>query len=152
MDKDNLMTVQEFNSAINRWALKIQSKAQSTLGTNTHSKGALSGSLQRFVDRFSEKDPAYKVAYRFQLYGVFRHWGAGRGYKIKNFVVSVNKKSKVKRFSPIDMTIKRHPLNWIDKHIDDSKMELADIMLDFYRDRVLERLLNEIKKAKIHKV
>ena len=82
------MTVQEFNLQIAKWAEKIRNMSQATLGSGTHSSGRLAANLAKFIDALSADEPAYKVAFRFDRYGVFRAYGAGRGWVVINGVLA----------------------------------------------------------------
>ena len=146
MDDERLMTVGEFNAAVRKWAIKVEVQSRSSLDAGTHGSRHLASNLLRFVDSLGADKPVYKVAYRFDLYGIYRRWGAGRGYKIKDFKVTVTRKTK-----KYGNEIRRKPLDWIDRHIDDNADELVDIMCNYYRDVVIERIKGEITKAKIHK-
>ena len=83
MDDERLMTVGEFNAAVRKWAIKVEVQSRSSLDAGTHGSRHLANNLLRFVDSLGTDKPVYKVAYRFDLYGIYRRWGAGRGYKIK---------------------------------------------------------------------
>lgn len=146
---EKLMTVDEFNIAVKKWALKVKLESVGNLRSDTHSSGHLANNVTRFVDSMAANKPVYKIAYRFDLYGIYRRWGAGRGYKIKDFKVTVTRKHHG-LFGDAD-EIRRFPLDWIDRHIDAHTGELVDLMCDYYRDVVIERIIGEITKAKIHK-
>ena len=85
MAEEHLMTVEEFNQAATKWALKIRAQSRSSL-SRTRASGRLAILLEQFVDKESSDKPAYKIKFNFLRYGVFRAYGAGRGYVIVNGV------------------------------------------------------------------
>ena len=50
MSEPKLMTVQEFNAQVLRWAEQVRSRARMTLRGGTHGSGHLADKLQEFVD------------------------------------------------------------------------------------------------------
>lgn len=89
---DDLMTVQQFNNAVAKWAMKIRRDARATLSAGTHSSGNLAAWLSQYVDKATDggkyiPGAAYKVAFSFPRYGAFRAYGAGRGWVRHNGVL-----------------------------------------------------------------
>lgn len=91
MSDEKLMTVQEFNAQVLRWAEQVRSRARMTLRGGTHGSGHLADKLQEFVDTAkhltaslsgeqTNDAAAYRIAFRFDRYGVFRAYGVGRGW------------------------------------------------------------------------
>ena len=64
MDEGHLMTVEEFNQTVTKWALKIRSKSRSSL-SQTHASGKLAINIAQFVDKEASDKPAYKVKFNF---------------------------------------------------------------------------------------
>lgn len=180
MDKDNLMTVQEFNLQVTKWAMKVRRAAKQTLSTQTHSSGMLGLRLAQFIDKISSQDPAYKIKFQFDRYGVFRAYGAGRGYVIVNGQIvrgvrvrsdrdiklkvfndaarryvkngyTVSQVNRLKLYETDNSTIVRHPLDWIDIHIEQSINNLADKVQEFYGDEAVRQIAEHISKMKIAK-
>lgn len=176
----NLMTVEQFNATINEWAEKVRRASGSSLQTGTHGTGKLRESLTPFVDSYDKQSPAYKVAFRFLRYGVFRAYGVGRGYIAVNGTVVrgghtttlqqvrdrrlriiANRaadgltKTQLRRskIGGVDdkRAIKRKPLDWIDGHLNGSVGQLADAVQAYYGDAALRNMLAEFKKTKIVK-
>ena len=83
MADEHLMTVGEFNNLVTKWAMKIRAQARGTL-SRTKASGKLSIRLAQYVDQLSNDKPVYKVKFDFERYGVFRHYGVGRGYILVN--------------------------------------------------------------------
>lgn len=79
------MTEAEFDAKLVVWANRVKSMASGVLSTKTHSSGQLNQSLARFVDKMRDNVGRH-IAYRFEQYGVFRHYGAGKGWVIINGV------------------------------------------------------------------
>lgn len=180
MDKDNLMTVQEFNLQVTKWAMKVRRAAKQTLATQTHSSGQLAFHLAQFIDKLGSQEPAYKVKFQFGRYGVFRAYGAGRGYVIVNgqimrgVRVRSEREIKLKVFNAVasryvqkgfttkqvnrlklyetgNDSIVRHPLDWIDIHIEQSIGNLADNVQEYYGDEAVRQIAESFGKMKIVK-
>lgn len=176
----NLMTVEQFNATVNEWAEKVRRASSSSLQTGTHGTGQLRESLTPFVDSYDKQSPAYKVAFRFLRYGVFRAYGVGRGYIAVNGTVVrgghtttlqqvrdrrlriiANRaadgltKTQLRRSKIGDVddirAIKRKPLDWIDGHLNGSVGQLADAVQAYYGDAALRNMLTEFNKTKIVK-
>lgn len=179
MAEDHLMTVDEFNQAVTKWALKIRAQSRSSL-SKTHASGQLAININQFVDKESSDKPAYKIKFNFLRYGVFRAYGAGRGYVIINGVpvrgYRVRSERDIrKRFFGAEAkemlengyrtreinvakkvykdkgNVMRTPLNWIDRHIQANVSELADTVQEFYGDEALQNMLRNFNQIKIVK-
>lgn len=179
MAENRLMTVEEFNQAVTKWALKIRAQSRGSL-SKTHASGKLAINIDQFVDKLSDHDPAYKVKFNFLRYGVFRAYGAGRGYVIVNGVpvrgYRVRSERDIKkrifggeakemlengyRMREINVAKKvlkdkgdvmRTPLDWIDRHIQANVNELATTVQEFYGDKALQDMLENFNKIQIKK-
>lgn len=179
-DKDGLMTVEEFNLQVNKWSLQIALAAKATLRDKTHGTGNLANYVTRFVDKTSNDSPAYKVKFQFDRYGVFRAYGAGRGYVILNgqivrgYRVRSVRDIQLKRYSSLasrmlqkgysrqevntakiygegNSQILRTKLDWIDVHIDSKVERLADLCQEYYGDEAAKQILTHLDKIKIVK-
>lgn len=180
MSDEKLLTVEEFNNQVTKWALVIKAKSRKTLASHTRGSGRLARHIDKFVDKLSDHDPAYKVKFNFLRYGVYRAYGAGRGYvivngvpvrgyrirsdrEIRNRVFGTEASEMMKRgylvrdinmakkVNEDDLRRARHPLDWIDMHINASVDNLADLVQEFYGDEALRQMLNDLPKIKINK-
>lgn len=180
MSEEKLLSVEEFNNQVTKWALVIKSKSRRTLASNTRSSGRLATNIDKFVDKLSDHDPAYKVKFNFLRYGVYRSYGAGRGYvivngrpvrgyrvrsdkEIRNKVFglaagemlkkgySVREINTAKYVDKNDLRVARKPLDWIDQHINSDMDTLADLVQEFYGDEALRQMLQDFDKLKIKK-
>lgn len=180
MDDEKLMTVEEFNNRVTKWALVIKQKSKHTLSSNTESSGRLALNIDKFVDKLSDHDPAYKVKFNFLRYGVYRAYGVGRGYVCINGVVmrgyrvrsdrEIKRKvfgttasemlkhgylvrdiNAAKRVDVDELRIARKSLDWIDQHIKAGIDELADAVQEFYGDEALKQMLDNFHKLQIKK-
>ncbi|MGN0049291.1 MAG: hypothetical protein ACI37U_10430 [Bacteroides sp.] len=180
MDKDGLLTIEEFNRLVTRWGENVRERARATLLARTHSSGRLADKLREYVDSFEYNGPATRVAFRFERYGVFRSYGVGRGYIIFNGMLvrgyrvrsvrdiqqrrfnviasemlkqgyTISEINREKRPDLCDLKIQRTALDWIDKHIDAGINNLADAVQEFYGDDALRQLLDDFPKTKINK-
>lgn len=179
MSDENLMTVEEFDAALKKWSARITSLSRNTLN-QTHSSGELWRELHDYVDPLRD-NISRRIAFKFPRHGVFRHYGAGRGYVIINGqpvkgyrVLSLREISEkrtneesqdllrrgysysfvknVKKTFDDDKPVARKPLNWLDAHISSNFGALADISSQFYGDQSLEQLLKQIQRIQIVKV
>lgn len=179
MAEEHLMTVEEFNQAATKWALKIRVQSRSSL-SRTRASGRLAILLEQFVDKESSDKPAYKIKFNFLRYGVFRAYGAGRGYVIVNGVPvrgyrvrsdsDIKKKlfggeakemlengyrtreiNVAKKVDKDQRRVMRTPLDWIDRHIQANINHLADAVQEFYGDEALRNMLRNFNKIKIVK-
>ena len=179
MAEEHLMTVEEFNQAVRDWTLRVKSLTKQTLDSNTNATGHLSN-YPTYLDRENYDSPYYKIKFHFERYGLFRQYGAGRGYIIVNGVpvrgyrVRSNRDIKkklfwgeakemlengyvtreinvAKRIADKQNTIRRTPLDWFDKCINQNINHLADIAQDFYGDEALRQILSNFHKIKIVK-
>lgn len=180
MNEDKLLTVEQFNNQVTKWALVIKTKAKRTLSEKTNSTGRLALNIDKFVDKLSDHDPAYKVKFNFLRYGVYRSFGAGRGYVIVNgqpvrgyrirsdseirkkvFGTEASEMLKrghltrevntAKNVFADDLRRARTPLDWIDKHINENVEGLADLVQEFYGDEALRQMMKDLPKLKIKK-
>ena len=188
MNDDRLMSVAEFNSHVRLWGAKVRTLASGTLVQGTHSTGDLLHSLRDFEDprsrsslnALSDPDssekPVSRVRFSFSRHGVFRAYGAGRGYVVRNGQVvhgarildkhghfindAVRQATEGYRRSVLrDMRleyhdrgdVKRTPLDWLDHHLDNQFEQLADLAHQFYGDQALKALTKNFDRIKIDK-
>lgn len=177
---DKLMTEAEFDQQLRVWTARVKGVSEGKLITGTHGTGHLVSTFKHYVDKMRDGDGRH-LAYRFEPYGVFRAYGAGRGWVIVNGVPvpgrrvvslknlrngSWRKLAEVKAMRKrgfLDRDIKqakvtydkhkgiRTPLDWLDSSISSHFNELADIAQEYFGDVALKSLANSIDKAKIIK-
>lgn len=174
------MTVEEFNLQVNKWSLQIALAAKATLRDKTHGTGRLANHVSIFVDKASGDSPAYKVKFQFDRYGVFRAYGAGRGYVVKDGVIMRGHRVRsvrdiqMKRYSLLaqrmlkvgytrrevdsakiyydgNRPIMRTKLDWIDVHIEGNIERIADLCQEYYGDDAAKQILTHLDKIKIVK-
>lgn len=178
--EEKFMTVVDFNDKVRDWGKVIVRNAKMTL-MQTKGSGKLADELNTFFDQLSTVEPFYKVKFSFLRYGVFRAYGAGRGYVIINGVPvrgyrvrsykEIDKKfygteasemlkrgysrtdvNKAKKVSLNDLRrVARTPLDWLDGHITANIGNLADTAQQFYGDEALKQILENFPKTKIKK-
>lgn len=178
MDANGLITEQEFDKYLRNWAARVQISAVFNLLRKTHSTGALASNVRDFVDRMRNGIGRH-IAFRFPQYGVFRAYGAGRGWVIVNGVPvrgyrvlsareirehklnttahAMLKKgwrmADIRKAKVADVSVSnpRRPLDWIDGEVKKRQNELADEAVAFFGDKALASILRELEKAKIVK-
>lgn len=152
MDEAELMTIEQFNQRVRDWSQRVRDMAAATLQANTHGTGHLAG-FPVYRDRIAYEAPYYKLKFHFERYGAFRHYGAGRGYVMRNG-------KPVRQYTDKAMALKqagrlkekpRTPLNWLDKHVDTQINGLALLAQEFYGDHALRGIMMDFKKMKIDK-
>ena len=180
MAEEKLMTEAEFDVQLRKWADNVQSLSEKTLRAGTHGSGKLEESLIHYVDAMKDKKGRH-IAFRFEPYGVFRQYGAGRGWVVVNGVpvpgyrvVSLKDRSKPKNWGsaakqmlslgyrrPDVSNAKQHrntpikkertPLDWLDGRIQASFGQLANIAQQYWGDIALQALDQQLQKVKIVK-
>lgn len=164
-------TATKFNEEVKSWSLRVRGVSINILSTHTKSSGALKRKLSGTFRMDKEKVYIRGVGFRFERYGAFRAYGAGRGYVVKDGVIvrgytawgdkvmrsELQKKGekdsnirRMKKYIP-DGVVKRTPLDWIDKPIDRSLNELADIAGEYHGDAALKDVLKQLNKLTIKK-
>lgn len=173
------MTVSEFDAELKKWASHITSLAKAKLSA-INGTGELQQNLQDYVDPIKNKT-GRRIAFKFPRHGVFRHYGAGRGYIIVNGqpvrghrVLSLREIAagrtnedardmaargysnrairNAKKAYQSNQKIARKPLDWLDGYIGANTGTLADISAQFYGDASVEQVLKQIDKTKIVKL
>ena len=111
------------------------------------------------------------MSFRFERYGVFVHYGVGRGYIRENGMLkrgyrtlrskSESQKLYKKGVSLSDIRysktiiseneIKRNPVDWLDSYISQNFRTLAQLAGEFYGDMAMRQVLNEYSRLKIDK-
>lgn len=155
------MTAKEFNQAVERWSRNIDQTAGERLASMTHGSGKLKTSIEsKYYVKDSDK-AIHGVAFRFDRYGVFVHYGVGRGYVREGGVVQrgsriANNKELVSQYRKrgyrdkeirtmkyIDsyQKISRTPKNWLDITIVENIQTLASLSGEFFGDSALQRVL-----------
>ena len=166
-DKDGLMTVEEFNMAVSKWAVYVAMYSRQTLNASTHGTGNLSKFLTHFIDKKQEDNASYKVKFHFEKYGVFRAYGAGRGYVILNGQIvrgrrvrSYNEiRKKIWNTEASAMFERGYSTTEINKEKkydlgngnQNNIEQLADVCQRYYGDDAVRQILRDLDKMKIIK-
>lgn len=175
------MTEAEFDAQLRRWTAGVHARSVETLLTGTHGSGKLAESVAHYVDHMRDENGRH-IAFRFEQYGVFRQYGAGRGWVIVNGVpvpgyrvVSLKDRYKPSKWGETakmmleqgyrrsdvrEAKLKRHtevkrertPLDWIDGRIQAASNKLADLVQEYWGDVALGALAQQIRQAKIKKL
>lgn len=174
---DDLMTVEEFNARVLEWGRNVRARALASISRGTHGQGTLGSSLADFEDPAREKPdgPVSRIKFGFVRYGVFRSYGVGRGYVIRNGMLIRGERvldskgqvrpllrERVEGYSRSQLrrmkwspggggNIKRTPLNWLDKHLDDGLDELAGLVSRYYGDEATRQMAKNFDNIKIVK-
>lgn len=173
------MTEAQFDEKLRAWAGRVRTLAYGTLTAQTHGTGQLASTLAQFVDKMRDQIGRH-IAFRFEQYGVFRQYGAGRGYIIVNGqivrgyrVVSLReiKSGEFKRVAGYvalrnrgwtdkqaksakvarEGAVKRSPLDWLDGKISSQIPSLAGIVEEYFGFMALQEFAKQIENAKIKK-
>lgn len=161
----------EFNTRVQQWAKSVNLQGDVILRNETHQSGTLQRSIDvkfRLDRAFDEHEwPISGLGFRFEKYGVYVHYGVGRGYIrvggriVRGHLMSKDAfeygiaKGRLDRKSgrgvPMAGAVARHPINWIDGPIDQNIKSLADLAAEFYGDKALKRVISEYNRLKIDK-
>lgn len=138
------MTVEEFNAAVNRWAKAVEAKAKGKLSVSTSTySGELLRGFKASLKYSREGFEARGVSFRFARQGVFVAYGVGRGWnRRKDGSVQVTAKHSKKP---------RTPKDWIDSVIEQDIQDLGDIVGEYYGDKAMQDLLDQLDRIKINK-
>ncbi len=170
-----LLTAKEFNQAVKSWTVNVRKKSVTNVTNNTKKdtrqwKGRESKKLSKSISyRFKKQfGDISRIAYSFERHGVFLHYGVGRGYvqtgngidrgrKLNQIEISQYQKrgyqnkeiAKIKH--SFTGAINRKPVDWLDVEIRTGIKRLADIAQEYYGDKAMQAILNQIDKAQIEK-
>lgn len=180
MSDEKLMTVEEFDAALKRWARSVAGLSSYYLESRRKGTGELFRSFRPYVDPIKQ-NTGRRIAFKFARHGVFLHYGAGRGYVIINGqpvrgyrILSLREQAKgisnaeanemqkrgysvshinrAKKVYSEEQRVLREPFDWLDGIIEGDTPDLVKISTQFYGDRSVAQLLNQIRKTKIVKV
>ena len=146
--RNRLVTAPEFKKNVDAWMDSIIGISSNILQLRTRGTDELSRSLEKRM-RYAEggtEDEINRIAFKFKQYGVFVHYGVGRGYTRINGVVVKGYNTQVGNF-----TVLRKPVDFIDGVINRRITELADISGEYYGDKAFKKILKDFDKLKIQK-
>ena len=165
IEENRLMSPAEYNKGVESWTHKVRGISINIL-QRTHASGKLRSGLR-------EGGPAYVgLGFRFERYGAYREYGAGRGYIVKDGIImkghsawSDKKKRqelrslrvseyRIRRMRTIDehyAVIRRTPLPWLDPPIVENIESLADLSGEYYGDQALKKVLQKFDRITIEK-
>lgn len=181
-NKSKLVSAPEFRKNVEGWMDSIISLSRSILSYKTKGTDELNRSLEKKT-RYAEggtEDEINRIAFKFKQYGVFVHYGVGRGYTRINGVVVrgynlYNRKKRPWRSADIrqalikkgysnkeiqgykipfingSFSVLRKPVDFIDGVINQHITELADISGEYYGDKAFKKILETFNKLKIQK-
>lgn len=170
MANPKLLTTQEFNKSVREWADTVIYNIRRDRRKN-ESSGNLMMSLER-KEYIQKRDKTiHGIAFRFERYGVFLHYGVGRGYIRENGVLKrgarldqnkwmVSKmrqkgyrESEIKKMKITydKMGLNRSPENWIDWFIRSHMKDLAEISGEYFADNAFKKVLGLIGNSTIDK-
>ena len=164
------MTKDEFESGLHYWASKAAAEMRSKISGGTHGSGHLEKKLKYDVKE-SRRESNHYIGFKFKKYGVFVHYGVGRGWvRQGNMVV---RGSRVKKGSDMEAHLKskgysrrdireyvvggsangheRKPVDWFDSVLKQHMEELAAIAQEYYGDYSQEKLAEMIDRMTIGK-
>lgn len=181
-NQSKLVTAPEFKKNVSTWMDSIIGTSGGILYLRTKGTNELNRSLEKKM-RYAEggtEDDINRIAFKFKQYGVFVHYGVGRGYTRINGVVVrgynlYNRKKRTYRNEAIrtalvkkgysdaeikkqkyrteigTFTVLRRSVDFIDGVIDKHITELADISGEYYGDKAFKKILDTFGKLKIQK-
>lgn len=164
------MTKEEFELALYYWAANHSAEMRAKISGGTHGSGHLQKKIKYEVKE-SQTESIHYVGFNFKKYGVFVHYGVGRGWvRQGNTVV---RGSRVKKGSEFEAQLKkkgysrkdiktyvvegsgsgheRKPVDWFDSVIKSHMDELATIAQEYYGEYSQEKLAEMIDRMTIGK-
>ena len=168
------MTESEYELKLNQWAANAKTQMASILSSGTHGTGYSPKNIKVQV-RDNRKTGGHWIGFKFPKYGVFVHYGVGRGWVRQGGTVvrgnRVKKGSEIwhqmkkrgystKELSKASIPVAsnkpskgkgRKPLDWFDKVLKAHINELADIAAEFYGDDSREKLGEMLERMTIKK-
>ena len=153
---EHIKTAEEFNRKVRGWGNRVRKQAAANAAAfphgkrapHTYSKGLYAGVTEgRLKD--SIKTTSHKVygemdgvGFKFPVHGIFRAYGVGNGQPRHG------RATKSGRAASTRIYRKRTPADWIIPPIESNMPELADIVADYYGDKVLV----EFRKLDVNRV
>ena len=164
------MTKEEFESPHHYWASNAAAEMRAKISGGTHGSGHLEKKLKYDVKE-SRNESNHFIGVKVKQYGVFVHYGVGRGWvRQGNTVV---RGSRVKKGSDMEAHLKskgysrrdikvygvvgsgsgreRKPVDWFDSVLKRHMEELASIAQEYYGDYSQEKLAEMIDRMTIGK-
>lgn len=144
------ITADEFNQRVKQWGDTVRSRSLGTLVAETQVySGNLRSRLKSAVNTARDDGLAHAVAFKFLRYGVFVAYGVGNGYIRLNGKVVRGSHDPNRHVPP--GPIRRRPVDWLDKNVDNNIQDLADIAADYYGDQAAQGVLDQLKRVTIVK-
>lgn len=146
----SIMSANEFNQRVKDWGETVRSRSLGTLvaETNVYS-GELRSRLKSATNTARDDGLAHAVAFKFVRYGVFVAYGVGNGYIRLNGRVVRGSHNPNRHVPP--GPIRRRPVDWLDKNVEQQMQGLADIAAEYYGDRAAKDVLEQIDRMTIVK-
>lgn len=168
------MTEAEYYDKIKAWASGVSSLMKSNLRAGTSGSGYSQKGLK--VNVRETKTGGHRIGFKFPKYGVFVHYGVGRGWVRQGDTVV--RGSKVKKNSDVWHQMKkrgystkelgkhvissvkessgkggkgRKPVDWFDSVLQAHIEDLADIAAEYYGDKSLNQLSEMLDRLTIGK-
>ena len=147
----------------------MRDEMRGKISSGTHGSGFLKKQMKVQV-RENKKESSHWIGFKFPRYGVFVHYGVGRGWVRSGGAVV--RGSKVKKGSELWHQLKkrgysrqdlssyvvpgkggksREPVDWFDSVLKAHIEELADVATDYYGDNALEQLSEMLDRMTIGK-
>lgn len=144
------MSASEFNQRVKAWGETVRSRSLGTLvaETNVYS-GELRSRLKSATNTARDDGLAHAVAFKFLRYGVFVAYGVGNGYIRQGGRVVRGSHDPNRNVKP--GPIRRRPVDWLDKNVEQQMQGLADIAADYYGDNAARDVLEQIDRVTIAK-
>lgn len=167
-----LKTADEFNKEVKSWTMKVRGISVNILASRAmYGSGNLRKELQARLRMDKEKVYVNAIGFKFNRYGAYREYGAGRGYVVKDGVIMRGRSAwadkgireiyQKKGFKEYQIranktvehyaVINRTPLPWLDPPIQKNIEELADIAGEYHGDAALRDVLKQLNKLTIKK-
>ena len=144
----SIMSANEFSQRVKDWGETVRSRSLGTLvaETNVYS-GELRSRLKSATNTARDDGLAHAVAFKSVRYGVFVAYGVG--YIRLNGRVVRGSHNPNRHVPP--GPIRRRPVDWLDKNVEQQMQGLADIAAEYYGDNAARDVLEQIDRVSIAK-
>ena len=152
LEKERLMTDEEFRKKLEEWSQKIHHGAVQIITSETKAfSGGLRGITEDTVVRNEgDQTRSYaRVRFRFPRHGAYVHYGVGRGWIREGGTVVRGWRPPVKQITPTPKG--RQAVDFLDRNIKANSQEFIDLAMTWTEDRALNAIRKELRKMTFSK-
>lgn len=150
MNKERLVTPEEFNQNVKLWSQKTRNQIVSVAPRSDKERGGRH--LKEGISYQTKQNygVVWKTAFKFPKQGIYVHYGVGRGWTRSGGGVVRGKSDSYTRKKDYNITSSqtkgRTAIDWFNSVIKANIGELADHTQEYYGDEAMRKLLQEIDR------